>query len=66
MKGYYIDEKLMDTVNGITYDRAKLTRCQKIKIYFGFMEEPPRTRIEPKLLCDIIPRVKISKGAFKR
>jgi len=52
-----IDSKIIDLARGITYKRANLTRWEKVKIYFGLMQEPLRVKIEPILLCSLIPRV---------
>jgi hypothetical protein len=60
----YIHPKILDAMKGITSERANLTRWEKIKIFFGFMDEPPRVRVEPKLICDLIPRVKLPQGKF--
>ena len=57
-----IDPKIIDLTRGITYERAKLSRWEKIKIFLGFMKEPDRVRIEPIKLMDLIPKVKNDKN----
>ena len=61
----YIDKKIVEIVNGITYKRVKLSFFEKVKVFFGFMDEPKPIRMQPKLLCDLIPKVKFVKGGFR-
>lgn len=60
----FIDPEILDITRGITYRRATLTRWEKIKIYFRIMQEPPRVRVEPTPLYDLIPKVKAPKFKY--
>lgn len=61
-----ISKDILDLTRGITYKRAYLTKWEKVKIYFGIMKEPQKVRVEPKMLCSLIPRVILPQPkAFK-
>ena len=54
MNKVYIDKKIMEACNGISYTRP--TFFERIKIFFRFMKFKPKKLKEP-LLMDLIPKV---------
>ena len=64
MKMEYIDKELIDLTRGIIWKRAKLTRFEKIKIFFGFMKEPKKRKVKVKSFFQLIPKVKAPKFKY--
>ena len=65
LKKEYIEHKILDIARGITYKRAKLSRFEKIKIFFGFMKEPKRVEMKQKSLFDLIPKAEVPIFKYK-
>ena len=65
MSAIYIDPKIIDASRGITYERAKLSLFEKVKIFLGFMDEPEKIKFQSKSLLSLIPRTLPPKFKYR-